>query len=163
MKKIILLGIIIAFAVGCKKENENLIKQDVKYLQTGEIVNCKDCFSSTNASSEGFVIDNEDSYKQFENLLRKDTDNKSIDCDTVSLPKIDFNKYTLIGILTVTGVCDSISKSVMTNLSKTKMIYNISIKRPDGFCTDQGYISLNFVEIPKPPINYTVEFNVKDY
>jgi len=162
MKKIILLGIIIALVVGCKKESEGLTEQDVKYLKTGEIVNCFACFSPSNVNADGFEIKSEESYKQFENLLRIYPFNPIIDCDTVILPKIDFNKYTLIGILTTYGICDSVSRSVFINTDKTKIIYNINIKKHVGFCTDIGCIDLNFALVPKPSVDYRVVFNLKE-
>ncbi len=162
MKRLLFLLVLVLLLISCKKEsNDPSGPLYVKYINTGELFNCITCFSPSNISCNGFVIKNENSYKEFADSLRIYPYNPNINCDTATLKPIDFNKYSLIGIFTSFGACDSINKSIMTNSNRTRITYNIIIKKYSGPCVDMLGISLNFALISKIPDDCTVDFNIK--
>ena len=162
MKKLLFLVVLAFFFISCKKENNNPSNLvDVKYINPGELFNCITCFSPSNLNNNGFVIKNENSYKEFADLLRIYPYNPNINCDTATLKPIDFSKYSLIGIFTSFGACDSINKSILINSNRTKITYNIIIKKYSGTCVSILGVSLNFALISKIPDDCTVDFNTK--
>ena len=162
MKKVFFLLVLVIVLISCKKENNNPSEPvDVKYINSGELFNCATCFSPSNLSSKGFIIKNEHSYKKFADSLRIHSYNPIINCDTATLKQIDFSTYSLIGIVTSYGMCDSMSKSILANSNRTKITYIIIIKEYSGFCIQILYVSLNFALIPKIPDDCTIDFNVK--
>jgi hypothetical protein len=162
MKKLLFLGVLAFLLFSCKKENNSPSEfVDAKYITPGELFNCITCFSPSNLNSNGFVIKDENSYKKFADLLRIYPYNPNINCDTATLKPIDFNKYSLIGMFTSFGACDSINKSILINSNRTKITYSIFIKKYSGDCVSMLGVSLNFALISKIPDDCTVDFNTK--
>jgi hypothetical protein len=159
MRKLLFLLLVL---ISCKKERSDPSEPlYVKYINPGELFNCITCFSPLNISCNGFVIKNENSYKEFADSLRIYPYNPSINCDTATLKLIDFSKYSLIGIFTSFGAYDSINKSILINSNRTKITYNIIIKKYSGTCVSMLGVSLNFALISKIPDDCTVDFNTK--
>ena len=162
MKNILFFLVLALLLISCNKEDNSPSEPvEVKYLNSNELFNCITCFSPSNISCNGFIIKNENSYKEFANSLRIHPLNPNIDCDTATLKQIDFNKYSLIGILTSYGACDSISKSILTNSIRTKITYHIAIKEYSGYCVKILKVSLNFALISKVSDDCAVDFNIK--
>lgn len=162
MKKIFLLLVLAILLISCNKENNNPSELvDVKYINNSDLFNCLSCFSPSNLSSKGFIIKDEDSYNRLADSLRFHVYYPNLNCDTATLKQIDFNAFSLIGIVTSYGMCDSISKSILANSNRTKITYNIIIKEYSGFCIQILCVSLNFALVPKIPDDCTVNFYVK--
>jgi hypothetical protein len=165
MKKLMIAScIMVLILAGCKKEISNSPElAGVSYLSNGRIFYCIDCFSPLNASSNGFVIKDMVSYRKFGDTLNLHTYNQmtQINCDTASLIPIDFNKYTLIGILASYGMCDIVKRNIQADTINLNILYNITIKQHNGFCDQMLATSLNFALIPKLLENWNVLFTIK--
>jgi hypothetical protein len=165
MKKVMIIScIMVLIVVGCRKEISNEPElAGVSYLSNSRIFYCVDCFPTFNASINGFVIKDMDSYKRLGDTLNIRTYNPltQINCDTATLIPIDFDKYTLIGIFTSYGVCDIVKRNIQADALKQNILYNITIKKHNGFCVDILATSLNFALIPKLHENWNVLFTLK--
>ena len=105
------------------------------------------------------MIGNESTYQKYADSMRIHPLNSN--CDTATLKDIGFGKYTLIGILTAHGSCDSLSKEILMDNRNDKIIYTIDIGESLGPCIEILYIPLNLALISKIPEHYQVEFEVK--
>lgn len=161
MKNISLI-IALLLILGCKEENDNIYQlSDVVYMENYELFNCKTCFSIININANaGFVVTDYISYKMYADSMRIHPVNLNVDCDTATLVYIDFSKYSLIGIFTGFGACDTINRKIFNDENNKKIIYDIDIKEYTGSCIMIYVLSLNLALIPKIPDNYKVDFTV---
>ena len=117
------------------------------------------CFSGTPAGldTEVIITDNE-SYLEYFNQKRIHPYN--LNCDTAELPKIDFDKYSLIGKYTEGGGCEvSYNREIIDNKTKNKIVYTIDVEY-SGSCL-MLITNMNWALIPKLKKDYNVEFIVK--
>jgi hypothetical protein len=125
------------------------------------------------SGNEGIIIDiytkHEDCIysKKNEFLIRNDSELASIlyvektfpICDSVSLPKIDFNQYSLIGLRAGTNGGGSFLRTATRNDAEKKIYYEVY---PNTCSFDEvGRSSYNMVLIPKVPDNYTIEYKIR--
>jgi hypothetical protein len=82
-------------------------------------------------------------------------------CENYTLPPIDFDEKTLLGIFASGGGCDvDFQREVFRDDNNKEIIYNIKIFS-EGTC-EAIFSSMNWILIPKIPEDYEVEFSV-DY
>ena len=162
MKKIYFWSIVLLIIIGCKKEEEQFTAlPDIIYWTQPPLFSCNTCFSILNLKpDEGFVIRTIEAYNQLADSLRIHPYNPAINCDTATMTPIDFSRFTLIGLPTSFGICDSISKTILTNAGQTKIAYTVHIKKYHGICGAVMVVSLNLVLIPKIRDKCTVYFKV---
>lgn len=160
MKTIYFIAIISLLAISCEKESGNDYKVlNTVYMENKELFNCVTCFSVVNIHARsGFVIKDNYTYKLYADSMRIHPLNSN--CDTATLINIDFNKYSLIGIMTAIGGCDSISKAITVDHITKETFYNVHIAECIGQRTEILYLPLNLALISKIPDNYKVEFTV---
>ena len=157
MKKLII--IISLLSLFCCDKND--YDYDIKYFEIDNLFNCLSCFSITNIHVySGFIINDNETYKKYIDSLRIYPLN--ITCDTSTTINIDFNKYTLIGILTEYNDCDSISKEIICNNNTKKINYIIKISKNNELHKILK-LSLNLMLISKVPNNYNIEFNINSH
>lgn len=160
-----LLIVLITFFLlnGCEK-NEGIYEiQDVIYLENKELFNSITCFSVSNINlSEGFVIADNKEYQELTDSMRINPINPNVNCDTASLVYINFSEYSLIGIMTTYGTCDTIKRKVLFDDSNN-YIYNVDIKEYTGSCNLMLVMNLNLALIPKIPDNHIVEFEINKH
>jgi len=146
----------------CAEKNDGLQRiTDAHYLQNNELFNNSPCFSpSAFIDGEGFVIRNEQEYLELADSLR--TEIYNCECDTATLMEIDFDEYTLLGILTGYGGCYDIVKNISLDEGNKTVIYKIDFEQITNDCPEYYifYINLNLALIPKIPESYEVEFRV---
>lgn len=86
---------------------------------------------------------------------------KRIACETVSLPEIDFSKYSLLSKLTRGGCCTAkYERMVLKDSLNKKIIYSIMPKY-EGTC-EMLCGNFNWVLVPKILEDYTVDFLVNE-
>jgi hypothetical protein len=160
MKKNYIILMIFLITIGCNKDGDTNFKlSTINYLENKDLFNYVTCFSVSNIHARsGFVIRDEDTYQVYADSMRIQPLNTN--CDTSTLIYIDFNKYSLIGILTEHLACDSISRDISVDNQNKEILYSIDIKESDESCSYVLYIPLNLVLISKIPDNYQVEFIV---
>jgi hypothetical protein len=162
MKNISFIIITLLLILGCQEENDNIYYlSEVVYLENNELFNCQTCFSISNINANsGLIITDDISYEKYADSMRIHPINPNIDCDTATLVFIDFNKYSLIGIFTGYGACDTIKRNIINDEKNKKIIYDIDIKEYTGSCIKIYILGLNLALIPKIPDNYKVDFTV---
>jgi hypothetical protein len=160
MRILYVLLMTLFFTAGCNKDGDkNFNLSATKYLKNKELFNCVTCFSVINIHAcSGFAIRNENTYNLYADSMRIHPLNSN--CDTATLLNIDFNKYTLIGIMTGLGACDSITRNIAVDNKNERINYNIDIKESKEPCNDMLYLPLNLMLIPKIPDNYNVVFKI---
>jgi len=165
MKNIVMIIITLVLISGCRKDNDTIDQfSDAIYLENNELFNYQTCFSISNINTNsGFIITDDNTYTKYADSMRIHPINSSVDCDTATLINIDFNKYSLIGITTGYGACDTIQRNILYDEKNRKIIYNIDIKEYTGGCILIYILSLNLALIPKIPDDYKVEFTVNRY
>lgn len=157
-----LISAILLFAIaftGCEKEkiDENLndITKDSEFKEL-----LSDCFNGIfQKDYSEIIITDSESYKNFEDSIRVQAG--GLNCNTASLPYIDFSKFTLLGKFTQGGGCSvNYDRAVFDDTENKKIIYKISVEY-SGPC-DMWIFNWNWVCIPKLPEDYEVEFHVKE-
>jgi hypothetical protein len=150
---------ILSFTISCEKDTANYKILTTHYLENKDLFNCVTCFSIGNIHAySGFVINDNETYKIYVDSMRIHPLNSN--CDTATLIKIDFKKYTLIGIMTEHSSCDLISKEITADNKNKMLSYIINIKEGNEPCDYLLHLPLNLVLISKMPENYQVEFKV---
>ncbi len=154
MRYLYFLAIILTFT-GCDKEDLIDITDQVIFSSLFR----SPCFDViANTEKDEFVIREEDAFKAYVDSIRIYPVNQN--CDTASLPEIDFTEYTLLGKYTSGGGCDvKYERKVYKDEINKRIIYEIDVKYI-GLC-DMLITSKNWVLIPKMPENYTFEFRVR--
>lgn len=81
-----------------------------------------------------------------------------LNCASETMPKIDFQKYTLIGVGATVGNCAAGQTFVVTvKKDVTKKIYLVETMSGLGPCRGTSYMA-RWVLVPKLPIDYKIEF-----
>jgi len=128
--------------------------QNSQILETRE-VNLRGCIQT--------IFDKEFIIKDRENFLKAVRNDASRDWCLKNLEKIDFDKYTLLGIELNTGYCRAplgLTSQTVKNDAEKIYILKISYIEPQGICRALSQYDL-WVLVPKLPENYTVKFEVK--
>lgn len=150
-----ILFIITIILTGCSKDG--FIDDITAQTDFREIIT-NPCFYGIGGSEfDEIVINDNESYQDFGDSIRIYPIN--LDCDTASLPYIDFNNYTLVGKSTLGGGCGAVYVRKMFKDNSNKIIvYEIDVEYI-GNC----YMSIsnrNWSIIPKLSKDYEVVFRV---
>ena len=150
MKKLLLILLMVILYCSCEKKDEIV---DITNQCIFPEDNYKPCYS---ISADTIIIQDTNTYYNVFN-----TNNlTNYNCDTVSLPDIDFNTYSLLGILTIGSGCSAdYKRKIFKDISNKKIIYSISIEY-SGLCEMLIY-NWNFTLVPKVPDEYTVDFQLE--
>jgi hypothetical protein len=130
----------------CKVQsgNRGIIEADYKFSPSY-------CY---NISQKNFLVRND---SELHNIFALDSE--SVNCRSVILPEIDFNKHSLLGqYADVSGGGDFL-KTATTNDKEKKIIYEVYPNSCGS--TKELRMSYNLVLIPKVPDDYNVEFILK--
>jgi len=162
-RSVIILALVLSI-IGCEKKSEDIYQiENPIFLKNSEIFNSVTCFSIGNIdATKGFVIDNSETYKVYEDSMRIYPINN--DCDTATLVNIDFIKSTLIGIKIGYGPSDSLTRQIIVDNENHKIKFNIDIAlgvKPDHSLI--YYLDLNLALIDKIPEDYDVVFQVNEH
>jgi hypothetical protein len=144
----------------CRKDDELIeITDDCIFYDT--FLNL--CFNGSQwASYDEVIIQNEIEYRDFANSVKLDYDLITIDCDTVKLPYVDFDKFTLLAKITQGGSCTaSYERRLIKDIKNKRIIYEISVYYK-GYC-DMLQGSRNFALVPKVAEDYTIIISDKAY
>lgn len=163
MNKLVILLILISI-LGCEKKSENTYQIETPvFLRNNEIFNSTNCFSIGNIdATNGFVINDSETYKAYEDSMRIYLSNN--DCDTATLVNFDFNKSTLIGIKVGYSASDSLSREIIVDNENQEIKYKIDIAigvNPEHYLI--YYLDLNLALIEKIPEDYDVVFQVNEH
>ncbi len=154
MKNIFISGVLmmlVLFQMGCKGDCYDLVDTSSGVIE--QDINFGSCFSDVGALESQYIINDEATYQSLGILPIN-----SPDCEGSSLPEIDFNTYTLLGLY-ADGACDvSFDRIVEKDEAAMKYIYTISVTSC-GNCESLRF-GMNWVLVPKLPENYTVDFEV---
>jgi len=157
MKKlsfVLLMLISTLYFVSCEKDKKTDVTEQCIFYNPFT----SPCFSRLAAFSlDHFIITDNEAYQKFGDTIRDYP--SGINCDTITLPVIDFNKYTLIGKHTGGGGCHAYyERQILQDDNAKIIIYRITVQY-EGKCT-MLYESRNWVLIPKLQNGYSVEFQV---
>ena len=154
-----ILPVFLMLLVSCSKTIDSGYKTgNIVYLKNSKLFNSKPCFSPSNIhAGSGFLISDVYSYAKYADSMRIYPYNS--DCDTATLCRVDFSKYSLIGIKTEYGACDSVYRRIEMDDRSRKLRYRIDIIESDDPCYVLS-VDLNLVLVPKLPDNYGVAFEV---
>ena len=136
MRNIFITCITLLFTlISCDKNSDNDFKVlTTDYLENKDLLNCVNCFSVTNFHAcSGFVIRDDKAYKIYADSMRIHPLNSN--CDTATLIKIDFTKYSLVGIMTEHGACDSLKRDLIVDNIGKVIKYEIDIMNQINFAT----------------------------
>jgi len=112
------------------------------------------CFSDVGALEPQYVIRDSTAFQGL-GILPVNTP----ECVGSTLPEIDFNVYTLLGLY-ADGACNvGFDRIVMQDDDLKKYIYTVGVNAC-GACESLRF-SMNWVVVPKLPDDYTVEFVVE--
>lgn len=152
--------LILSLLISCSKNSDSGYKtSDIVHLKNSELFSSPNCFSLSGIhAGSGFLISDVYTYAKYADSMRIYPYNS--DCDTATLRRIDFSKYSLIGIMTTYGDCDSLYRNFNMDDRAHKLRYIIDITQYGGPCNDKLNMSLNLALVPKLPNNYSVEFEV---
>jgi hypothetical protein len=142
------------FFISCKKDEKiDLTQQCVFYDNFLGV-----CFNRLAALEfDQFIITDNKAYQTFADSIRDHPYN--INCDTATLPTIDFTKYSLLGKKTSGGGCSATyNRLILQDNNEKKLIYKITVQYK-GSCS-MLLASWNWVIIPKLEKGYSVEFQV---
>ena len=107
---------------------------------------------------EELIITDNESYQIFGDSIRIIAPNHP-ECDTATIPYIDFNRYSLLGKHTWNGCCSATyDRKIYKDKGERKIIYRINVEYHLGCDALCG--SWNWVFIPKLSKDYSVEFEV---
>jgi len=142
-----MLFLIIFIAYGCEKElicgdskSKGIITESVSF----------GTYCMNWIVDQEFVVDRQE---ELDSLYQEH------ECDSIEDPEIDFSKSTLLGIYTSGGGCNiQFIREVEKEEENKKYVYTIRI-RECGWC-DMGFISMNWVLVPKLPEGWIVKFIV---
>lgn len=149
MKSIILTFLIVGVLTSCSKspkcwgdnKNAGIIENSIR-------IDCQPA-----SEQQQFIITNDSIFKQ----LFTDSLSGQLKC---TLPVIDFNNSSLLGLFT-TGQCElKYIREVTRNDSDTKYHYKVVVKSC-GICKKEGY-SYNWVTVPKVQSGWNVTFEVEN-
>jgi len=118
------------------------------------------CFNGSQwATFDEVIIRNDIEYHDFTDSVKNDLGN--VDCDTVKIPDVDFNKFTLLAISTQGSGCSaSYERRVFKDIKNKRIIYEISIYYKGPCDMLQG--SRNWALVPKIPEDYTIIIDEKE-
>lgn len=154
MRYLYFLAIILTFT-GCDKEDFIDITDQVTFPSLFRSP-CFDVFAYS--EKDEFVFNEENTFKAYVDSIRIYPVN--LNCDTASVPEIDFADYSLLGKYTSGGGCDvKYERKVFKDEINKRIIYEIDVKYI-GTC-EMLITSRNWVLIPKMPENYSFEFKVR--
>ena len=124
-----------------KDKNKGIIESSIR-------IDCEPAFDQ-----QEFIINDDSTFKQtFTNAITG-----QLNC---TLPTIDFNNYSLLGLF-ADGQCEvKFIREVTRQEQEEKYHYKVIVKSC-GFCKRNGY-SFNWVTVPKIPNNWTVTFEKED-
>jgi len=106
-------------------------------------------------SVEELIVRDQKEFEEYGKRIKEVTEN----CETASLPIIDFTKYDLISKITRGGCCrDKYKRKVMSDPKLKKITYVIDVEY-EGKC-EMLCGNFNWAKIPKIPEDYSLEFVV---
>jgi hypothetical protein len=149
---LIFLTILIA---GCSKSNMEDITSEVEFPSLLMSV----CFDKEiSEGQDEFIFRTEEEFENYAESIKLELLGGG--CDTVSLPSIDFDNYTLIAKYTTGGGCEvERRRKVYQADENDSYIYEIK-ERYKGGC-HMLIMNMNWAVVPRIPEGYTVEFEVK--
>ena len=155
MKKVMIFLFLTAFTSSCEKRET----VDLTYLCKFPENLISSCYYGiSNYQNTEIVIKDAEAYHDFENAIRAQLLNT--DCDTATLPYIDFSLWTLLGEKTQGGGCSAeYDRRIGENNKEKKVTYTITV-----VYSGQCYMLLgswNWVLVPKLKEGYTVESRVE--
>jgi len=154
MNKLLLLPLMIILNYSCEKIDNNVdITSQCSFLE----YNFGPCYSLfTDTVNTEIIIRDTNTYRS----VFIENNPTYYNCDTASLPIINFNKYSLIGILTIGSGCSvNYERKILNDKTNKKIIYSISFEYL-GIC-EMLLTSWNLVLVPRISDEYTVEFQLK--
>lgn len=142
------------FFISCKKDEKSDLTQQCVFYDNFTGV----CFNGLAAMTiKEIIITDNNTYQNFANSIRDYPYN--INCDTATLPIIDFTRYTLLGKYTSGAGCSATyDRQILKDDNRKKLIYRIIVQY-EGYCK-MNLASFNWVIIPKLENGYSVEFDV---
>ena len=144
-------GLLALLITSCEKELTN----QVEFYDSNFFGYCFGYFEMKDG--EEMIITDNKSYQKFGESVRIHSNNSN--CESTTLPFIDFKKHTLIGKLTTNGGCHvNYDRQIIDDRKNKRIIYNITVEEI-GFCK-VGWINMNWALIPKLSNDYKVEFNM---
>ncbi|MEM7104178.1 MAG: hypothetical protein AAF502_13655 [Bacteroidota bacterium] len=150
---LIILGIIGLFVLSVSGTKEKPLPQFADSNLGVIVANIEfgACFSEAGLNGTEWIVYNQEAYESLA-LLFTGQEN----CNSTTLPAIDFDQYTLLGVMTNT-TCNSIYRRDIVELPEVKqVIYTVDVMWAgtcDGLVTNN-----NWVLIPKIDGDYTVQF-----
>jgi hypothetical protein len=155
MKKLPFYYILVAFLlVGCNKGEIYEITDQCSFPEQF-ITPC--FYKLGDIYKDRIVITNQDDYMTFQYKIKGNIE--GYQCDTVHLPEVNFNNYSILGVVTTGGGCGAIyERKVYKDTGEKKIIYKIKVDyKGNCFIYLQSW---NWVFIPKLPKGYSVDFQV---
>lgn len=150
-----MIGLFVISVAGTKDEPEMDFSDKHLGLITANL-SFGDCFVEAGMNGTQWVVRNEAEYEKLAFHFLSKTD-----CEASTVPDIDFEAYSLLGVLSVTD-CNSIYSREVVELHEVKQfIYSVNVEWAgscDGLVTQR-----NWVLVPKIPEGYTVNFYVNDF
>lgn len=134
--------IIIAVLGSCNKENidPGIIIQELNLKMCGEFYFAKTYIFTTDSA--------------FQTLLNEPS------CDNIIDPTIDFNQFSLLGMYASGGCKVTFKPQVLKDEQNKKYKFTVFVFEK-GLCK-KAAISNNWVLVPKLPLGYSVDFEVKN-
>lgn len=141
--------VLVILSFSCSKDDERIL------LETQEF-EMDECFSALSLSGAEVVITDEQSYIEFQDSIRRHFNSS---CDTVHLPKINFNESLFLGKFTQTSGCSAeYNRLVYYNDKNSQYEYEILVSQ-FGDCA-MLISSFNCVIVPKQSESEEVTFKV---
>ncbi len=154
--KIIIFGLLFTFLISCDKEGDLLDITSECEFHDNILSTC--FYGRPNSEYDEFVFRDNDSFQEFGDIVRIYPAN--LNCDTATLPSIDFSKYSLLTMSTNGGGCSATyQRKVLKDTENRKIIYQISVDY-EGTC-EMLLGSRNWAIIPKISDGYTIDFKLK--
>ena len=164
MKKltfIITLSVVLIISCENKDKNEKTGIVDITndcIFYNDDVITQRYCFMIPRDSKYNeFVFRDDNAYKEYQDKIR--VTSSGTNCDTASLPNIDFNKFTLLTKLSEgTGCSAGYTRKIVKDYDNKKTIYTIKVEH-SGLC-DALISHYNWVLVPKISEDFTIEFEV---
>lgn len=155
MRYLFLFSIILIFST-CEKKDWDDITDQVIF----PVLFRNPCFDIASLSRNNeLIFRDKESFESYVDSMRIYPYN--LNCDTATVPDINFDKYTLVGKFTSGGGCDvEYKRNVFEDVNNKNIIYEIKINYT-GLC-EMLITSMNWALIPRIPDNYSVEFKVRE-
>jgi hypothetical protein len=119
MKKVFLAALLFSLIISCSQnDTEQPINVQIESFNLNQ-----NCFSAIKLQDAEVVITNASDYKYFEDSIRV---NWFQSCDTITLPKIDFDSSFFVGKYTQTAGC-SVSYTSQVKFYTDQNLYNYKI------------------------------------